>query len=70
MAKKSLQTRQKLVFRGSDLPQIKPRNPVALAAKQRVAGPHQKNVSTLRQAEKQRLKKILVTGGIEDEDKS
>ncbi len=39
MARKTLGTRQKLVFR---VPATKPRNPVAVAAHQRKAGAHTK----------------------------
>lgn len=58
MANKALATRQKLSFR-IEPSQAKPRNPVAVAAKQRAAGPHRKNASALRQSDKQALKKTL-----------
>ncbi len=61
MANKSLGTRQKLVFR-LDPAQTKPRNPVALAAKQSGAGSHQKSQSSIRQAQKIILKKIPIVG--------
>ncbi len=54
MAKKTLGTRQKMVFR---LPQSgPPRNPFAALAKQRKAGPHDKS-----QGAKRRLDNILLT---------
>lgn len=61
MANKSLGTRQKLVFR-LDPAQTKPRNPLALAAKQSGAGSHQKSTSSIRQAQKINLKKIPIEG--------
>lgn len=59
MANKSLGTRQKLIFR-LDPAQSKPRNPVALAAKQSGAGSHQKSQSSIRQTQKITLKKIPI----------
>jgi len=56
MANKALATRQKMQFRVE--PSQKPRNPVAVAARLRAAGPHAKSLSTQRQAAKQALKKI------------
>lgn len=61
MANKSLGTRQKLIFR-LDPAQTKPRNPVALAAKQTGAGSHQKSISSIRQTQKINLKKIPIEG--------
>lgn len=61
MANKSLGTRQKLIFR-LDPAQTKPRNPVALAAKQSGAGSHQKSNSSIRQTQKIILKKIPIEG--------
>ena len=61
MANKSLGTRQKLIFR-LDQTQIKPRNEVALAAKQSGAGSHQKSQSSIRQTQKIILKKIPIEG--------
>jgi hypothetical protein len=61
MANKSLGTRQKLIFR-LDPAQSKPRNPVALAAKQGGAGSHQKSNSSIRQTQKIILKKIPIKG--------
>jgi hypothetical protein len=61
MANKSLGTRQKLVFR-LDPVKSKPRNPVALAAKQSGAGSHQKSTSSIRQTHKITLKKIPIEG--------
>lgn len=60
MANKSLGTRQKLSFRIEPSQQIaKPRNPVAVAAKLRAGGSHQKTVSAERQQQKRSIKKIL-----------
>jgi hypothetical protein len=56
MANKALATRQKMQFRVE--PSQKPRNPVAVAARLRAAGPHAKPLSTQRQAAKRALKKI------------
>jgi hypothetical protein len=58
MANKALATRQKMQFRVE--PSQKPRNPVAVAARQRAggAGPHAKPPSTGRQAAKRVLAKI------------
>jgi hypothetical protein len=58
MANKALATRQKMRVR-VEPSQKAPRNPLALAAKQRVAGPHQKSVSAQRQLEKRELEKKL-----------
>jgi hypothetical protein len=61
MANKSLGTRQKLSFRIEPSQQsTKPRNPVAVAAKSRKAGPHQQSPSSLRQQQKRFLKKSFV----------
>jgi hypothetical protein len=49
-------TRQKLTFR---IATRKPRNPLALRARQRSAGPHRKSASALRGAAKRELKKIV-----------
>ena len=60
MANKTLGTRQKLGFRIEPSQKAsKPRNPVAVAAKLRAAGPHQKAASGKRQLQKRALKKIL-----------
>jgi hypothetical protein len=67
MANKSLGTRQKLSFRIEPSQQIaKPRNPVAVAAKLRKGGPHQKSSSSVRQEQKQMVKKTLVSHDTED----
>jgi hypothetical protein len=58
MANKTFGTRQKLTYR-IEPAQQKPRNPVALAARQRAAGPHQKTASAQRQLHKQSLRKKL-----------
>ncbi|TFW04844.1 hypothetical protein E4K72_12135 [Oxalobacteraceae bacterium OM1] len=49
MANKALSKRQKLMIRNEPARiQTKPRNPFAVAAKQRAAGAHRKNVSAER----------------------
>jgi hypothetical protein len=60
MANKALATRQKMMFRVGPSP--KPRNPVAVAAKSRAAGPHVKTPSGQRQAAKRALAKALLKG--------
>ncbi len=55
MANKALATRQKMQFR---VPASKPRNPVAVAAKLRAAGPHAKPAASQRQAAKRALAKV------------
>ncbi len=61
MANKALAKRQKLSFRvePSQRP-LKPRNPVAVPAKQRAAGPHVKTRSAKRQAKKRELTRLLL----------
>jgi len=56
---KALKTRQKLVFRTDGL---RPRNPVALAARRRPAGPHAATAGSQRQLAKRRLKRLLSEG--------
>ncbi|WP_034301221.1 hypothetical protein [Herbaspirillum sp. RV1423] len=64
MANKTLGTRQKLSFRIEPSQKIaRPRNPVAVAAKQRVAGPHRKTTSALRQSAQREVKKKLDESG-------
>ena len=64
MANKALSKRQKLVIRVEPSQKaLKPRNPIAIAAKQRVAGSHEKNVSAVRQLQNGALKKILSEPG-------
>jgi hypothetical protein len=64
MANKALSKRQKLVIRVEPSQKaLKPRNPIAIAAKQRVAGSHQKSDSARRQVQKRVLKKILSEPG-------
>lgn len=67
MANKALAKRQKMTIR-LEPSQKAPRNPFALAAKQRVAGPHQKSISAQRQLEKRLLQEKLAkkTGGDEE----
>lgn len=58
MANKALGTRQKLRIRLEPSQQAgPPRNPIAVAARQRVAGSHAKGVSSQRQAAKRALAK-------------
>jgi hypothetical protein len=61
MANKALAKRQKMSFRVEPSQKaLKPRNPVALPARQRnAAGPHEKTTSAARQVHKRTLKKIL-----------
>lgn len=60
MANKALSKRQKLIIRVEPSQRaLKPRNPVAVAAKQRVAGAHQKSASAKRQLDKLALKNKL-----------
>jgi hypothetical protein len=66
MANKALSKRQKLTIRIEPSQRaLKPRNPIAVAAKQRVAGAHQKSASAKRQLHNRLLKKVLA-----DPDKS
>jgi hypothetical protein len=53
---KGLKTRQKLMFRTDGL---RPRNPVAVAARKRAAGPHEPTAGARRQAARRRLKRLL-----------
>jgi hypothetical protein len=64
MANKALAKRQKLTIRiePSQRP-LKPRNPIALPAKQRVAGAHQKSESGQRLLQQRLLKKIVDDSG-------
>lgn len=58
MANKALATRQKMRLKVEPSQQFgKPRNPVAVAAKLRAAGPHAKPTGAQRQAAKMALKK-------------
>lgn len=60
MANKALSKRQKLTIRVEPSQRaLKPRNPIALAAKQRVAGSHQKTASAQRHLQQHLLKKVL-----------
>jgi hypothetical protein len=60
MANKTISNRQKLSFRILPAQKIlKPRNPVAIAAKQRAAGSHQKTASATRQVQKRMVKKLI-----------
>ena len=67
MANKALSTRQKMRIRVEPSQQTqKPRNPYAVLAKQRAAGPHDKNARAERQAAKRALTKARVTPESED----
>jgi hypothetical protein len=60
MANKALAKRQRMSYRVEPSQKaLKPRNPVAGAARQRAAESHQKDASAQRQAYLQRLKKML-----------
>lgn len=62
MANKAIGNRQKRVIRVEPSQRaLKPRNPIALAAKQRVAGSHEKTASAKRQSQKQSLKKEIAS---------
>lgn len=62
MANKALSKRQKMTIRIEPSQKaLKPRNPVALAAKQRLAGPHNASTSAQRQQEKRLIQKKLTT---------
>lgn len=66
MANKALAKRQKLTIRVEPSQRaLKPRNPIALAAKQRVAGEHRKSASGQQQLQQRLLKKVL---GKDDEE--
>lgn len=68
MARKSISNRQKLSFRIEPGQRaLKPRNPVAVAAKQRAAGPHRKTNAANRQAKKRDLIRLLLQNGKGDE---
>lgn len=59
MANKALGKRQKLTIRVEPSQRaLKPRNPIALAARQRVAGSHRKSRSAERQLQQRLLKKV------------
>ena len=61
MANKGRGNRQKTTFRvEASQRALKPRNPVAVPAKQRAAGPHVKTKSANRQAKKRELIKLLL----------
>lgn len=64
MANKALATRQKMRVRLEPSQTIgKPRNPLAVLARQRVAGAHVKSKSAQRQAEKRALEKAKLKSG-------
>ncbi len=61
MANKTRGNRQKTSFRVEPSQRaLKPRNPVAVPAKQRAAGPHTKSKSANRQAKKRELVRLLL----------
>ena len=63
MANKALAKRQKMTIRVEPSQRaLKPRNPIALAAKQRVAGAHRKETGAQRQLHERLLKKVLDDG--------
>ena len=56
MANKAVAKRQKLSFRIEPSQKaLKPRNPLVVPARQRVAGPHKKTGSAIRQQERRKL---------------
>ncbi|RJG07762.1 hypothetical protein D3870_01735 [Noviherbaspirillum cavernae] len=60
MANKTIGNRQKLVIRVEPSQRaLKPRNPIALPVRQRVAGSHEKTESAKRQLQNRLLKKAL-----------
>ena len=62
MANKALATRQKMMIRLAPSQKTsKPRNPVAVAAKLRAAGPHLKGKTAERQAARRALAKVKLT---------
>jgi len=66
MANKALSKRQKMTIRVEPSQRaLKPRNPIALPAKQRVAGAHRKGASGSRQLQRRLLKKLLGEGNEE-----
>ncbi len=64
MANKTHGTRQKMTFR---VEATKPRNPLAVKARQMPAGPHGKTTGAKRAAEKNQLKKTLVAEQLNDD---
>ncbi len=61
MANKALAKRQKLAHRVEPSQRaLKPRNPVAVPARQRAAGPHEKTKTGSRQAKKRELVRLLL----------
>ena len=65
MANKALSTRQKMRIKVEpSQAYAKPRNPVAVAAKQRSAGSHDRSKS----AERQLLKRLLAKASLKPED--
>lgn len=64
MANKALSKRQKMTIRVEPSQKaLKPRNPIALAAKQRVAGAHRTTASAQRQLQQRLLKKVIGESG-------
>ena len=64
MANKALSKRQKLTIRVEPSQRAgKPRNPLVVPARQRVAGPHRKGASGRRQLQVRLLKKLVREDG-------
>jgi hypothetical protein len=64
MANKTLSKRQKMTIRVEPSQKaLKPRNPIALTASQRVAGAHRKSGSAQRQLQHRLLKKVIGESG-------
>jgi len=64
MANKALSKRQKMTIRVEPSQKaLKPRNPIALAASQRVAGSHRTTASSQRQLQRRLLKKLVSESG-------
>ena len=60
MANKAVAKRQKLSFRIEPSQKaLKPRNPLVVPARQRLAGPHKKTGSAIRQEERRKLLNTL-----------
>jgi hypothetical protein len=71
MANKALAKRQKMTIRVEPTPKtLKPRNPFAVAAKQRAAGAHRKSASAERQAQNLLAKKRTPEPDSDDQDES
>ncbi|MBS0309356.1 MAG: hypothetical protein JSS58_10340 [Proteobacteria bacterium] len=61
MANKALAKRQKMTLRTEpSRPALKPRNPLVVPARQRVAGPHKQTASGQRQQQQRDLDQLLI----------